>query len=223
MKKIMIILALVATVGISAKTIATVNGHTISEQEANDVLKIVTKGRWTYDKLPKKDQEDLIKRLAVDKLVMKTAMKEISEKEKENIIAGYWLRQRSAKYKVSDKEAKAFYKARKKLFKDKKGKTAPFSKVKKVIKNSIAQEKVVAELIKDAKVDMNGKKISLERELKQNTASQGKYKIYVVKSGNTLSRIAKKYHISTNELRKMNGMDSKAVLKIGQKLKVPAK
>jgi len=214
---------LLTTIGLSAKTIATVDGYVISEQEANNVLKIVTKGRWTYDKLREEDKVDLVKRLAIDKLVMKTAMKEISEKEKENIIAGYWLRQKAAKYTVSDKEAKAFYKKKKALFKDKRGKIAPFSKVKKLIKNSIAQEKAVAKLAENAQVLMDGKKISLA---KKNTAktpnTNGKYSIYVVKSGNTLSGIAKKYHISIKQLREMNGMDSTSVLKIGQKLKVPA-
>ena len=224
MKKLMVIFALLATVGVSAKTIATVNGYAISEKEANAFLKVATKGKVTYDRLRKKDRKALVERLAVDKLVLKTAMKEIPKKEQENIIAGFWLRKKAAKYKVSDKEIEDAYKENKKYFKDKKGKTIPFEKVKEVIRNSIAQKKAVASMMDSAKIVMDGKVISSpKKKSSKKSVVSGKHSIYVVKSGNTLSGIAQKYKISTKELRKMNGMTEKSVLKIGQKLKVPAK
>jgi len=227
MKKVMVIFALLATVGLSAKTIATVNGYAIDEKEANAFLKIATKGKLTYNKLRKKDKIDLVQRLAVDKLVLKTALKETKKKEQENIIAGYWLRKKASKYKISDKEIKEAYKENKKFLKDKKGKTIPLAKVKEMIQNSIAQKRAVAKMMKKAKIVMNGKVIpstsSQDTKSKKSMSSNGKHSIYVVKSGNTLSGIANKYGISTKALRKMNNMDSKSVLKIGQKLKVPVK
>jgi LysM repeat protein len=227
MKKVLVIFALLATVGLSAKTIATVNGYAIDEKEANAFLKIATKGKLTYNKLRKKDKIDLVQRLAVDKLVLKTALKETKKKEQENIIAGYWLRKKASKYNISDKEIKEAYKENKKFLKDKKGKTIPLDKVKEMIKNSIAQKRAVAKMMKKAKIVMNGKVIpstsSQDTKSKKSMSANGKHSIYVVKSGNTLSGIANKYGISTKTLRKMNHMDSKSVLKIGQKLKVPVK
>jgi LysM repeat protein len=229
MKKIMVIFALLATVGLSAKTIATVNGYAIDEKEANAFLKIATKGKLTYNRLRKKDKIDLVQRLAVDKMVLKTALKETKKKEQENIIAGYWLRKKASKYTISDKEMKKEYQKNIAILKDKKGKTIPFSKVKEMIGSSIAQKRAVAKMMKKAKIIMNGKVIpstsnqDQDTKSKKSASSDGKHSIYVVKSGNTLSGIANKYGISTKALRKMNNMDSKSVLKIGQKLKVPVK
>ena len=66
------------------------------------------------------------------------------------------------------------------------------------------------------------KKGKASAKKRQAVSSGGATKIYTVKSGNTLSGIAHKYHITTAELRALNGMSDKDVLKIGQKLKVPA-
>ena len=48
------------------------------------------------------------------------------------------------------------------------------------------------------------------------------YEIYTVKAGDTLYSIAKRSEITVDELRRLNSLDSSAVLKIGQNLKVPA-
>ncbi len=223
MKRFLVLCVLVMVTGVSAKTIGAVNGYPIDEKEANAFLKIATKGKVTYKRLRKKDKKALIERLAVDKLVLKTAMKEISKKEQESIIAGFWLRKKASKYKISNKEVKQAYSENKKFFKDKKGKIIPFSKVKEMIRNSIAQKKAVAKMMKKAKITMGGKVISGPKTKSSSKKVSGKYSLYTVKSGNTLSGIASKYKISTKELRKMNGMDAKAIIKIGQKLKVPAK
>ncbi len=231
MKRFIVLCALVIATGVSAKTIATVNGHAIDEREANAFLKVATKGKVTYKRLRKKDKVALVERLAVDKMVLTTAMKEIGKKEQESIIAGFWLRKKAAKYKISDKEVKDAYKKNKKFFKDKKGKTIPFAKVKEMIRNSIAQKKAVAKMMKNAKIVMNGKVISASKEKStkhtgnkpQSKRVSGRYSVYTVKSGNTLSGIANKYGMNSKQLRKMNGMSATDVLKIGQKLKVPAK
>ena len=227
----MLVFALLVTMGVSAKTIATVNGYAIDEKEANAFLKIATKGKVTFSKLRKKDKISLVERLAVDKLVLKTALKEVSKKERDNIVAGFWLRQKASKFKVSDKDVKDAYKENKKYFKDKKGKIIPFKEVKEMIRNSIAQKKAVKKMMDKAKIVMGGKVISSPKKkvgkktVKSTSTAKnsGKYSRYTVKSGNTLSGIAQKYKISIKELRKMNSMGEKAMIKIGQKLKVPAK
>jgi len=48
------------------------------------------------------------------------------------------------------------------------------------------------------------------------------YESYTVKAGDTLYSIAKRSEITVDELRRLNLLDSSAVLKIGQNLKVPA-
>ncbi len=45
--------------------------------------------------------------------------------------------------------------------------------------------------------------------------------IYVVKSGDTLWNIAKKYNISLDELLKINNLTKDSILNIGQKIKIP--
>lgn len=224
MKKIVLAFMLFATATVSAKVIGTVNGYSISEKEANAFLKIATKGKVTYRRLKRKDKKALVERLAIDKLVLKTALKEISKKEQENIIAGFWLRKKAAKYKVKNSELKSAYRKNKKFFKNKKGKIVPFAEVKSMIKTSIAQKKAVNAMMENATIKMNGKVISSPKTRKKSSKKfTGNTAEYIVKSGNTLSGIANRYGMSSKELRKLNGMSSKAVLKIGQKLKVPAK
>jgi len=219
MKKIVVLLALLVTASASAKVIATVDGYPIYEKEANEFLKIATKGKITYKRLKKKDKRDLVERLAVDKLVMQTALREIGKKERDQIIAGYWLRQKAAKMKVTDKEVKDAYEENKKFFKDKKNKTIPFEKVKEMIRTSILQKKAVAKMMKKATIKMGSKGIISDKKRKEMNAK--KYTIYTVKSGNTLSGIAQKYNTTVKALRNANNMSEKDNIKIGQKLKVP--
>ena len=48
------------------------------------------------------------------------------------------------------------------------------------------------------------------------------YESYTVKAGDTLYSIARRYEISVEELREINGLSSSSVLKTAQKLKVPS-
>lgn len=55
------------------------------------------------------------------------------------------------------------------------------------------------------------------------TTTSGGYVIYTVKSGDTLTAIAKKFSVKVDQLRKLNNLNNKSVLKIGQKLKIKKK
>jgi murein DD-endopeptidase MepM/ murein hydrolase activator NlpD len=52
------------------------------------------------------------------------------------------------------------------------------------------------------------------------TPQKGNSSYYTVKSGDTLSRIAVNYHTTVTTLCKLNGLTTKSILRIGQKIKV---
>ena len=54
----------------------------------------------------------------------------------------------------------------------------------------------------------------------ESTSGSGSSVTHTVKSGDTLWDISKKYGVSVEQIRKLNGLSSNAVLKIGQKLKI---
>ena len=145
-----VILALTTT-AVTAKVIGTVNGYSITEKEANALLKVLTHGKVKYSQLKPQDKREIVKRLAVDKLVVKTAYKSLSKKERDFIIANAWMAKKIRGVKVTNAEAKRAYNKNKQLFK-KNGKIVPFSKVKNLIKIQLKQKKVVDRLMKKAKI-----------------------------------------------------------------------
>jgi hypothetical protein len=154
MKKLLTAFAVILTLStatISAKVIGSVNGYPITEKEANRLLKVLTNGKVKYSQLSPKDKKEIVKRLAVDKLVIKTAYKSLSKKERDFVIANAWMAKKTRNIKVSTAEAKKAYNANKKLFK-KNGKIVPFSKVKNIIIMQLKQKKVVDKLMKKAKI-----------------------------------------------------------------------
>ena len=211
----------------SAKVIGRVDGFPITEKEANAFLKVVTKGKLKYHQLRTKDKKDVIKRLATDALLIGMAKKQLSTLERNQVIVNYWLSQKITKVTVPDKEIRDAYDKNKKLFKGPKGEILPYEQVKEMIAVSLKQKKYVAQLMEKAKITMGKTVIQAPASRKKSSkkgasAPTGKTKIYKVKSGNTLSGIAHKYHITIKQLREMNNMSENDTLKIGQKLKVPA-
>lgn len=142
-----------STFAASAKVIGKVNGIPIYEKEANRLLKVLTKGKVKYSQLSPKDKKEVIKRIGIDKLVIRRAYKEIPKRERDLIIANAWLAKKIKNIKVSDKEARRFYNKNKHLFK-KNGKILPYSKVKNFIKIQLRQKKVIDRLIKRAKIQV---------------------------------------------------------------------
>ena len=182
------------------------------------------------EEVPKKVQEQAIVDFYIRKnikTIIKKAEKELSSREKGMAVADIWVRKMSAPIEVTDEEAKKAYEKSKRFFKNKKtGEVAPFEKVKPLIVMQLKQKKFVEQLMKEAKIEMGSK--GLKKSAKTSTKSTapstgGSVKTYVVKSGDTLSGIAKKNKTTVAALRKANGMTSKSVIKVGQKLKIPAK
>jgi hypothetical protein len=190
MKRMMIATLIGLVLGggaLSAKTIATVNGYPITQKEADAFVKKVTKGRATYSMLKKKDRKRVIKELATNKLLSRTAAKELTRKEKKAIWTDWyirkhykelmkkaekeltvdekymadaelWVRKKSRDVNVTEEEMKKEYEKRKKLFKNPKtGKIVPYEQVKPLIYMELKKMKFVKEFMKNAKIDYNPK------------------------------------------------------------------
>ncbi len=157
MKKLMTAMATAALLAMPAavaKTAGKVNGMVITVKEANKALKVLTGGKMTWSKLPKEGRKQLITMMAPGKLVAAEAKRRLSRKEKDAALAGFWMQKEMSKIRISDKEAKKAYDrmvAAAKKAKSKQ-KIPPFKKIKNNIKAQLAQEKIVARLMKKAKI-----------------------------------------------------------------------
>lgn len=159
MKKILAILGLtlaLTTHYATAATAGSVNGMTITVEEANTALNTLTQGKMTWDKLPAEGKKQLIEMMAPAKLVAAESKKSLTEKEKEAALAGFWMQKKMAATEVTDKEAEDAYNKMKKAAKEAKStqEIPALEVVKNSIKMQLAQEKVVSELMKNAKINV---------------------------------------------------------------------
>ncbi len=159
MKKFLTVLGLtvvLSTSALLAETAGTVNGMKISVVEANEALKILTKGQKTWESLPAEGKTELIKMMAPAKLVAAASKDGLTEQEKEAALAGFWMQKSMAATEVTDKEAQASYDKMVAAAKKAKNKQQipAFEAVKNNIKMQMAQEKVVAKLMKSAKIEV---------------------------------------------------------------------
>lgn len=159
MKKILVILGLTLALTTNyavAATAGTVNGMTITVEEANNALNTLTKGKMTWEKLPADGKKQLIEMMAPAKLVAAESKKTLTDKEKEAALAGFWMQKKMATTEVTDKEAEDAYNKMKKAAKEAKStqEIPPLDTVKNSIKMQLAQEKVVAQLMKNAKINV---------------------------------------------------------------------
>ena len=156
MKKLLMIvgMALLLNQAALAKTAASVNGITITVEEADNALKVLTEGKMTWEKLPEGGKKELIHMMAPSKLALAQSKKELSQKEQDAVISGYWMKQKISQINVSDKEAKETYDKMVKIAQksDSKQKIPSFSKVKENIKLQIKKDQVVNNLMKNAKI-----------------------------------------------------------------------
>lgn len=157
MKKILAIVGLTAVLSTStllAATAGTVNGMKISVEEANEALKVLTKGQKTWDALPDDGKTQLIQMMAPAKLVAAESKKSLTEKEKEAALAGFWMQKSMAETVITDEEAKAAYEKMKEEAKKANSKEPipAFEAVKNNIKMQLSQGKVVSNLMKNAEI-----------------------------------------------------------------------
>jgi hypothetical protein len=110
----------------------------------------------TWDKLPADGKKQLIEMMAPAKLVAAESKKSLTDKEKEAALAGFWMQKKMSTTEVTDKEAEDAYNQMKKAATEAKStqKIPPLDAVKNSIKMQLAQEKVVAELMKSVKINV---------------------------------------------------------------------
>ena len=157
MKKTLVILGLalaLTTHHAVAKTAATVNGVEITVEEVNKILNVVTKGQQTWETISKDQKQQVINKLALEKLVVAESEKSLNDKEKEAALAAFWIQKKISTTEISDKEAEDAYNKMKKAAKEAKSKQEipAFELVKNSIKMQLAQEKVVSSVMKNAKI-----------------------------------------------------------------------
>lgn len=150
-------LALMLTTGNAvAETAGSVNGMEITVAEADEALKSLTKGEKTWAKLSEDERKQLIHMMAPSKLVAAASKKGLTEKEKEAALAGFWMQKKMAEVKLSDKDVEEAYNKLKKAAEKAKSKQKipAFNVIKDQIKMQLAQESVVGELMKNAKIEL---------------------------------------------------------------------
>ena len=92
--------------------------------------------------------------MAPSKLVAEKSAKSLTKKEKEAALSGFWMQKKMAATEITDKDAKVVYdKMKAAALKAKSKQPIPeFEVAKNSIKMQIAQEKVISDLMKSAKV-----------------------------------------------------------------------
>ncbi len=157
MKKVLALLGLtlaLSTTALVAKTAGTVNGMIVTVEEANKALAVLTKGKDTWETIPAEGKTQLIQMMAPSKLVSAESKKSLTDKEKEAALSGFWMQKKMSEVKVSDEEAKVVYDKEVAAAKKAKSKQKipSFDEIKNNIKMQLAQAKVVAKLMKSAKI-----------------------------------------------------------------------
>jgi hypothetical protein len=140
---------------INANMIAgSINDTYISIEDANNALNSVSKGKATWKTISDRDRTQLLKMIAPSKLIEASLKTDLSETEKTTSLSNFWMQNKVMKTKVSDKALKDAYAKIEKASKKAKSKKQlpPFEQLKQTLQMQIAKEKVVAELMKSAKM-----------------------------------------------------------------------
>jgi hypothetical protein len=142
---------------INANMIAgSINDTYISIEDANNALNSVSKGKATWKTVSDRDRTQLLKMIAPSKLIEASLKTDLSETEKISSLSNFWMQNKVMKTEVSDKALKNAYAKIEKASKKAKSKKKlpPFEQLKQTLQMQIAKEKVVADLMKSAKIKL---------------------------------------------------------------------
>jgi len=142
---------------IDANMIAgSINDIYVSIEDADNALNSISKGKATWAKVSDNDKMKLLNMIAPSKLIEEAAKKDLKAKDIEIALSNFWMQKKTMKAKVSDKEVKlAYNKIKKAAKKAKSKKNIPeFSELKNTLKMQIAKEKILSDLMKNAKIKL---------------------------------------------------------------------
>jgi len=142
---------------INANMIAgSINDTYISIEDANNALNSVSKGKATWETVSDRDRKQLLQMIAPSKLIEASLKTDLSKTDKKTSLSNYWMQNKVMKTDVSDKALKdAYVKIEKASKKAKSKKKLPsFEQLKQTLHMQIAKEKVVADLMKSAKIKL---------------------------------------------------------------------
>jgi hypothetical protein len=131
-----------------------INDIYVSIEEADKALHSVSKGKAKWATVTKHDKMKLLNMLAPSKLIEEKAKKDLKSKDTEIAFSNYWMQKKTMDMKISNKELKSAYnKIKKSAKKSKSKKKIPsFEELKGTLKMQIAKEKILAKLMKNAKI-----------------------------------------------------------------------
>jgi len=142
---------------INANMIAgSINDIYVSIEDADNALNSISKGKATWAKVSENDRMKLLNMIAPSKLLEAAAKKDIKPKDTDTAFSNFWMQSKVMKTEISDKELKSAYdKIKKSAKKAKSKKEVPeFEQLKNTLKMQIAKEKVIAGLMKSAKIKL---------------------------------------------------------------------
>ncbi len=142
----------------SAKTVvATVNSHKILKKDADAHLKKRTQGKVAdFDRLPEEQRLRIIREMSLPILASESAQKELLVKEKEAIYVRLWMQKEALQIKITDEDIKEVYNKLKQQSEENNSlKSIPsFESIKNKLKSQMIEKKMMTELMKDAKIEV---------------------------------------------------------------------
>jgi hypothetical protein len=142
---------------IDANMIAgSINNIYVSIEDADNALNSISKGKVSWAKVSEDDKMKLLNMIAPSKLVEAAAKKDLKSKDTEVAFSNFWMQNKVMKTEISDKEVRSAYDKIKKSAKKAKNKqkVPEFEELKDTLKMQIAKEKVIAGLMKSAKIKL---------------------------------------------------------------------
>jgi hypothetical protein len=142
---------------INANMIAgSINDIYVSIEDADNALNSISKGKATWAKVSDNDRMKLLNMIAPSKLLEAAAKNDLKSKDTDVAFSNYWMQSKVMKTKISDKELRSAYDKIKKSAKKVKNKqkVPEFDELKNTLKMQIAKEKVIAGLMKSAKIKL---------------------------------------------------------------------
>ena len=142
---------------IDANMIAgSINDIYISIEDADKALHSISKGKATWAKVSENDRMKLLNMIAPSKLVEAAVTKDLKSKDTEVAYSNVWMQNKIMKTEISDKELRSAYDKIKKSAKKAKSKqeVPEFDQLKSTLKMQMGKEKVIADLMKNAKIKL---------------------------------------------------------------------